>query len=141
VNKKEKEESITDFVIELSNNLPMLEFYQNVFPTNAVKSTIAEIFAEVNDVVTYAVSYYRTSRFGESTANLGWPTLTDSLGKLMDVLLETKEDRFSTCKSTIAGLVLRLNALRDVGHIAQQADIKEVVEASGAGECHFVHSD
>jgi hypothetical protein len=65
VNRKEKEESITDFVIELSNNLPMLEFYQNVFPTNAVKSTIAEIFAEVNDVVTYAVSYYRTSRFGE----------------------------------------------------------------------------
>jgi hypothetical protein len=70
VNKKEKEESITDFVIELSNNLPMLEFYQNVFPTNAVKSTIAEIFAEVNDVVTYAVSYYRTSRFGESTRQL-----------------------------------------------------------------------
>ncbi|KAH8755164.1 hypothetical protein BGZ57DRAFT_963364 [Hyaloscypha finlandica] len=80
------------------------------------EDTIAEIFAEVNDVVTYAVSYYRTSRFG----------------KLMDVLLETKEDRFSTCKTTIAGLVLRLNVLKDVGHIAQQADIKEVVEASGA---------
>jgi hypothetical protein len=62
----------------------------------------------------------------------------------MDVLLETKEDRFSTCKTTIAGLFLRLNALKDVGNVAQQADIKEVVEArlaSGAGECHFVHSD
>jgi hypothetical protein len=59
----------------------------------------------------------------------------------MDVLLETKEDRFSTCKTAIAGLVLRLNVLKDVGHVAQQADIKEVVEASGVGECHFIHSD
>lgn len=70
MNKKEKEESITDFVIELSNNLPILEFYQNAFPTNAMKSTIAEIFTEVNEVVTYAISYYRTSRFGESTCQL-----------------------------------------------------------------------
>ena len=74
-------------------------------------------------------------------ANFGLLTLTDSLGKLMDVLLETKEDRFSACQTTIAGLVLRLNLLKDVGHVAQQADMKEIVEASGAGECHFVHSD
>lgn len=53
----------------------------------------------------------------------------------MDVILETKEDRFSTCKTKIAGLVLRLNLLKDVGHVAQQADMKEIVEASGAGEC------
>jgi len=62
VTKKEREESLTEYLHSLSTQLPMIEFYRTAFPTNAMKLVVANLFVEIMTLLDEALVYYRSGR-------------------------------------------------------------------------------
>jgi phosphopantothenate synthetase len=44
------------------------------------------------------------------------------------------ESRFSTCVDNVITAVRHMNELKDAAHVAQQNDMKSIVESFGLGE-------
>jgi hypothetical protein len=62
---------LEEFLETLTENLPLLASYSDIFPTDAMKAAVADIYIEVIEFLGYAVNYYYTSRFGKT------PTFTE----------------------------------------------------------------
>jgi hypothetical protein len=115
--KKDREESLLQYLESLSSKLPLMEFYRTTFPTNAMKLAVANIYAEVTKLLDEALIYYRSGR----------------LGKLVDAVLQPAESKFSKHISQIDVEVKKVEDLKNVAHEAQTVDIKESVTKTGKG--------
>ncbi|ETS86640.1 hypothetical protein PFICI_00468 [Pestalotiopsis fici W106-1] len=111
VTKKDREESLLMYLEALGSKLPLVEFYRNAFPTNAMKLAVANLYAEVTKLLDEALLYYRSGR----------------LGKLVDAVLQPTEPKFQKSMDQIDAEVKKMQDLKDVAHEAQTIDIKDTV--------------
>jgi hypothetical protein len=65
VTKKEREESLLESIEFVGGLLPVVEFYKTIFPTNAMKDTVATLYVEIMNFLDEALIYYRSGRLGE----------------------------------------------------------------------------
>ena len=63
MDKKEKQQALADFIDSVTTQLPLVEFYESIFPTNAMKSTASALYVEVITFLEAATRYYCTGRF------------------------------------------------------------------------------
>jgi hypothetical protein len=111
VNKRKQQELLTGHLQALKQTLPLCEFYREVFPTNQMKMTLARMYVHVLGFLEEAVIYYRSGR----------------LGKLVDAVMLSGEDRFAQHIALITAQAEKLRELRDAGHVAQQSDMKTLL--------------
>ena len=62
VTKKEREEAMIKFISSLADRLPVVEFYQNVFPTYDMKHAVASIYVGMTKLLEDALIYFRGGR-------------------------------------------------------------------------------
>ncbi|KKY29196.1 hypothetical protein UCRPC4_g00102 [Phaeomoniella chlamydospora] len=89
-------------------------FYKTVFPTNAIKASVARIYVHIMKLLDEAVVFYRGGK----------------LSKLVDAVLQPT-NKFSAFVSDIEDEIKVLNALKDAEHVAQAANMMEVVSGTG----------
>jgi hypothetical protein len=65
VDRKRQQEALVEMVDKLAFKLPLLDFYQQVFPTNAMKIVVAELYIEILGFLEEAFLYYRNGRLSE----------------------------------------------------------------------------
>ncbi|KAH8883296.1 hypothetical protein GQ53DRAFT_753005 [Thozetella sp. PMI_491] len=114
VTRKDREDSLTTYIESISTQLPLAEFYKTVFPTNSMKACVARIYSHIMKLLDEALIYYRSWR----------------LGKLVDAVLQPAS-KFDVHITKINGELKVLNELKDAGHIAQTADMMEIVSGTG----------
>ncbi|KAH0545285.1 hypothetical protein FGG08_000584 [Glutinoglossum americanum] len=85
VTRKDREESLLAYIGIIGSRLPLMDFYKTVFPTDALKASVARIYVHIMRLLDEAIVYYRST----------------------------------------------MNDLKDAGHIAQAADMMEVVTDTG----------
>ncbi|KAK4224661.1 hypothetical protein QBC38DRAFT_485064 [Podospora fimiseda] len=110
VTKKEREEALSSQIKIISERLPITKFYETIFPTNAMKTAVARIYASTMKILDEALVYFK-----------GW-----RLNKLVDALLNNT----SKLENLIADLEVDYKAmqeLKDASHVAQTADMLDVV--------------
>lgn len=64
VTKKDREEFLSTYLESLAGRLPLIEFYQTTFPTDAMKLAVAGIFVEMMRLLDEALIYCRSGRLG-----------------------------------------------------------------------------
>ncbi|KAK0611412.1 hypothetical protein B0T14DRAFT_327836 [Immersiella caudata] len=114
VTKKDREESLLAYIENIGPRLPMMEFYKTVFPTDALKASVARIYVGIMKLLDEAIVYYRSWRFS----------------KLIDAVLRPSST-FDDCISKIEEEIKTMKELKDAGHIAQAADMMEFVADTG----------
>lgn len=55
VTKKDREESLLGYISAVSARLPLLDFYRGVFPTSAMKASVARLYVHVMQLLDKAV--------------------------------------------------------------------------------------
>lgn len=63
MDKKEKQQALAEFIERVTAQLPLVEFYESHFPTNAMKTTASALYVEVITFLEAAARYYCTGRF------------------------------------------------------------------------------
>lgn len=63
--KREREESLAVYLEQLSFQLPVVDFYEKVIPTNRMKVTVATIYVELMNLLDEALLYYRSGRLSK----------------------------------------------------------------------------
>ena len=111
VDKKRQQEKLTAHVEGLKAVLPFVGFYETVFPTNQMKMAIAQMYTKVLAFLEEALLYYRSGR----------------LHKLIDALVQSQEERLEFLVGDISAEAARLRSLAEAGHVAQQADMKDLM--------------
>ncbi|KAF2100847.1 hypothetical protein NA57DRAFT_74446 [Rhizodiscina lignyota] len=114
VTKKEREESLLSYIKTLGSQLPLMEFYSNVFPTNGMKEAVVKIYVGIQRLLDEAVAYYRGGK----------------LRKIVDVILHP-ENKFGDYIKDIELELTKLHALKEAGHIAQSADMMKMMTDTG----------
>ena len=66
VTKKEREESLLAYIESIGPRLPLMEFYKTVFPTDALKASVARLYVNIMRLLDEAIVYYRSWRLSES---------------------------------------------------------------------------
>ena len=112
VNKKKQQELLTGHLEAFKQTLPLSEFYREVFPTNQMKMVLARMYVHLIGFLEEAVIYYNSGR----------------LSKLVDAVMLSGEDRFAQHVALITVQAEKLRELRDAGHVAQQSDMKTLLE-------------
>lgn len=64
--KKDREESLLAYIQNIGPRLPLMDFYRTVFPTDALKASVARIYVHIMKLLDEAVAYYRSWRVSES---------------------------------------------------------------------------
>ena len=111
VDKQKQQERLAVHVETLRFKLPLVDFYQKVFPTNQMKMVVAQLYTNVLLFLQEALAYYRSGR----------------LDRILDSIMQSGEDRFADVISQVTSDADKLKALADVAHVAQQADMKELL--------------
>jgi hypothetical protein len=62
VTKREREESLISYIQTLSAQLPLVDFYKTIFPTNPMKMSVARIYVQIMSLLDEALAYYRGGR-------------------------------------------------------------------------------
>jgi hypothetical protein len=65
VTKKEREESLLSYIKAISSQLPLMDFYQNIFPTNPMKICVASIYVQIMSLLDEALAYYRGGKLSK----------------------------------------------------------------------------
>ncbi|KIM98562.1 hypothetical protein OIDMADRAFT_56911 [Oidiodendron maius Zn] len=116
VTKKDREEFLSTYLESLAGRLPLIEFYQTTFPTDAMKLAVAGIFVEMMRLLDEALIYCRSGR----------------LGKLMDAVLQPTKTKLDSYVANVEKQVKKMEALKNVAHEAQTADLKDIVKDTGS---------
>jgi hypothetical protein len=66
VTKKDREESLGAYIENIGVRLPLMDFYKTVFPTDALKASVAQIYMHIMRLLDEAIVYYRSWRFSKS---------------------------------------------------------------------------
>ncbi|KAL9088217.1 MAG: hypothetical protein Q9165_006344 [Trypethelium subeluteriae] len=114
VTKKEREDSLLAHIENIGAQLPLMEFYKSVFPTNQMKECVVRVYICIMKMLDDAVAYYRSGR----------------LGKLVDAIFQA-EGKFDVHVKNIGSQVQKMHALKDAGHIAQNADMMKIISSTG----------
>lgn len=113
--RQETQESLFGHIKRLSDKLPIIDFYSTLFPTNRVKTSVVSIYVEILHLLDEAIVYYRKNLRRQ----------------LLDAVLRPTETKFDKCIQRIENEVEKLMELKEAGHAAQQADMKEYLESTG----------
>jgi hypothetical protein len=113
--RKETQESLLVYIQKLSARLPIVDFYSKVFPSNGMKIVVVSIYVEILNLLNEAIVYFRSNH----------------LRQLRDAVLRPVETKFDICVQRIEAEVDKLHELKEAAHVAQQADIKELLESTG----------
>ena len=62
VTKKEREETLTAFIQTMLDQLPLAEFYKDVYPTYDMKLAVASIYVGMTKLLEDALVYLRGGR-------------------------------------------------------------------------------
>ncbi|PYH64452.1 uncharacterized protein BO88DRAFT_374348 [Aspergillus vadensis CBS 113365] len=106
--RKEKKELVFGLITSLSDEIPTLQAYGDMFPTDEMKETLSQFYIHTVDLLWRLAKYYSIGFFKQ---------LTDA------ILPRTKYD-FPTYLDNIKKSTTRLKALCELGHMAEQKDIK-----------------
>ncbi len=63
VTKKDREDSLLSHIETISQQLPLAEFYETVFPTNDMKLYVARLYGHIMKTLDEALLYYRDWRW------------------------------------------------------------------------------
>jgi hypothetical protein len=66
VTKKDREESLLSYIQDIVSQLPLMDFYQNIFPTNPMKICVARIYVQIMSLLDEALAYYRGGKLSTS---------------------------------------------------------------------------
>ncbi|KAJ4301946.1 hypothetical protein N0V90_004042 [Kalmusia sp. IMI 367209] len=113
--RKETQESLLAYIQKLSVRLPIVDFYSKVFPSSGMKILVVSIYVEILNLLNEAIVYYRSNH----------------LRQLRDAVLRPVETKFDKCIQRIEAEVEKLHELKEAAHVAQQADMKELLESTG----------
>ncbi|KAF1347430.1 hypothetical protein EJ07DRAFT_185191 [Lizonia empirigonia] len=80
-----------------------------------MKMLVASIYVEILNLLNEAIVYYRSNH----------------LRQLRDAVLRPVETKFDQCIERISAEVDKLHELKDAAHVAQQADMKDLLESTG----------
>lgn len=122
------------FLESVTAKLPLLEFYESIFPTNAMKTTVAGLYVEILTFLDAATRYYCTGRFSGFATILQGPKLTFMVAKFVDAIFQPIETQFAGYAAAIEEQTKRMNDLAQAAQAAQTRDMKEVVDNTGFGE-------
>ncbi|KAK3390059.1 hypothetical protein B0H63DRAFT_464717 [Podospora didyma] len=112
VARKDKKDSVLDQMASLSEDLHIFEAYRDMFPTDEMKHTLAELYIHTTDLLWRLAKYY-SHKF---------------LVQLTDALLPRTKYQFELYQKNVANTASRLKTLCETGHMAEQKSIKSRVE-------------
>ncbi|KAK0616617.1 hypothetical protein B0T14DRAFT_250330 [Immersiella caudata] len=110
VTKKDREDALVKLIESISQRLPMTEFYKTIFPSNAIKASVARIYAHMVKILDEALVYFR-----------GW-----RLTRLVDAFLNNAS-KFDDLLSDLDAEYKTMHELKDATHIVQTASIVDIV--------------
>ncbi|KAK0643995.1 hypothetical protein B0T16DRAFT_392430 [Cercophora newfieldiana] len=114
VTKKDREDALTKLIDTISQRLPITEFYKTIFPSNAIKASVARIYAHMVKILDEALVYFR-----------GW-----RLSRLVDAFLNNVS-KFDDLIEDLDNEYKTMHELKDATHIVQTASIMDVVSETG----------
>ena len=103
------------FLRSLVDRLPVVEFYQNIFPTYDMKLAVASIYIGMSKFLEDVLLYFRGGR----------------LSKLSDAILRPKDGKLNEQIEDIERAIERLNTLKTAANVAQQSDMKHMLQDAG----------
>ncbi|KAL7974254.1 hypothetical protein HDV63DRAFT_399837 [Trichoderma sp. SZMC 28014] len=110
--RKKKIDSVQGLITSLSEDIPVLEAYKDMFPTNDMKQALTEFYIHTLDLL------WRLSRYYSH----------NPLKQLADAIIPRAEYEFGNCLANVKRVAKRLKMLCDVGHIAEQKQITKSIE-------------
>ncbi|KAK5656930.1 hypothetical protein OQA88_3452 [Cercophora sp. LCS_1] len=114
VTKKDREDALIKLIDSISQRLPMAEFYKTIFPSNAIKASVARIYAHMVKILDEALVYFRSWR----------------LTRLVDAFLNNVS-KFDDLLEDLDNEYKAMHELKDATHIVQTASIMDVVSETG----------
>lgn len=123
VTKKEREDALLKLIDSISSCLPIAEFYKTIFPSNAIKASVARIYAHMTKILDEALVYFRGWRFS----------------RLVDAFLN-HASKFDDLLADLDAEFTTMHELKDASHIVQTASIMDVVTSTGRA-VHDLHSE
>ncbi|KAK6449333.1 hypothetical protein FP744_10005583 [Trichoderma asperellum] len=110
--RKDKIDSVQGLITSLSQDIPILEIYKDMFPTNDMKQALTEFYIHTLDLLWRLSMYYSHNFFKQ----------------LADAMLPRTKYNFSTYLENVKTVAARLKTLCEAGHMAEQKHITESVE-------------
>ncbi|KAK0636782.1 hypothetical protein B0T17DRAFT_89961 [Bombardia bombarda] len=117
VSRKDKNDSVLGIIISLSEDIHVFEAHANMFPTDEMKITLAELYIHTADLLWRLARYYSHGIFVQLT----------------DALLPRAKYNFDLYRQNIAKTAERLKMLCDTGHAAEQKYIKDRIDDVDSG--------
>lgn len=68
--QNDREDALMESLDKLSAKLPVVEFYNETFPTGEIKLIVAKIYAGVMGLLDEALNYHRNNRLGRVSSPL-----------------------------------------------------------------------
>ncbi|KAH8807320.1 hypothetical protein F5884DRAFT_340380 [Xylogone sp. PMI_703] len=110
--RRSKKDSILSLISSFSNDIPILQAYKDVFPTDEMKQTLAEYYIHSLDLLWKLARYYSHGFFKQLT----------------DALLPRVGYDFQVYLDNVKARAMRLKTLGEIGHVAEQRDIKDRID-------------
>ncbi|OPB46586.1 hypothetical protein A0O28_0067080 [Trichoderma guizhouense] len=110
--RKEKIDSVHNLITSLSEDIPILEVYKDMFPTRNMKQAITEFYIHTLDLLWRLSMYYCNNFFIQ----------------LSDAMLPRTKYKFPMYIGNIKQVSIRMKTLCEVGHMTEQKDIKKTVD-------------
>ncbi|UKZ46840.1 hypothetical protein TrVGV298_001051 [Trichoderma virens] len=110
--RKEKIDSVHNLITSLSEDIPILEVYKDMVPTRNMKQALTEFYIHTLDLLWRLSMYYCNNFFVQ----------------LSDAMLPRTKYKFPTYIGNITKASARIKTLCEVGHMAEQKDIKKTID-------------
>ncbi|KAJ9144050.1 hypothetical protein NKR23_g6060 [Pleurostoma richardsiae] len=110
--RKEKSDSVLGLITSLSEDLPLLETYKDLFPNDEMKRALAEFYLHILDLLWRLSKYYSHNFFKQLT----------------DAMLPRTKYNFSIYLKNTKKSATRLKTLCEAGHITEQRYIRDRIE-------------
>lgn len=124
-------------ITSLSQDIPILEVYKDMFPTNDMKQALVEFYIHSLDLLWRLSMYYSHNYFSKFA--MGYKCSLHKLfsdidiEQLADAMLPRTKYNFSIYLDNVKKVAARLKTLCETGHIAEQRHISESIEFLNSG--------
>lgn len=123
-------------ITSLSQDIPILEIYRDMFPTNDMKQALVEFYIHTLDLLWRLSMYYSHNYFSKFTMGSAclYNLFSDmDIEQLADAMLPRTKYNFSMYLENVKKVAARLKTLCEVGHMAEQKHITESIGFLNSG--------
>ncbi|KAH8891769.1 hypothetical protein GQ53DRAFT_719454 [Thozetella sp. PMI_491] len=110
--RKTKTDSVLGLIKALEDDMPLLEAYGDMFPTDVMKTALAQLYLQTADLLWRLARYYAK----------------DFMTQLADALFPRAQFDFAVHQGHIKKTAEKLKILCETGHIAEQRDMRDRVD-------------